>query len=377
MSLISYLTRIHFADGVVEEALAAELDELGIGRPLIVTDRGVAEAGLLERVEDAAPAAATAVLLDEGSITPSEAGAARVAELYRDGSCEGLIALGGGTIIDLAKIVALLVSHDGPLAVFAGGGGRLGLIRDVLPPIIAIPTTAGSGAEVVPGASVALENGQTLGLSSPHLLPKVTICDPTLTISLPPALTAGTGMDALTHCIETYIATAYNPPADGIALDGIARAARHLERAVQNGRDLTARREMMAAALNGALAVQKGLGGVHALSHALGGLEGYRLHHGTLNGVLLPYMLDFNAPAVGDRYAAIKRAMRLGRRTDLAEALFRLTARLGLPTSLGQLGVDRAALERAAPRAERDPANRTNPRRARRDDYLALMQGAL
>jgi 4-hydroxybutyrate dehydrogenase len=273
--------------------------------------------------------------------------------------------------------VALRVSHDGPLVAFAGGGGRLGLIRDVLPPIIAIPTTAGSGAEVVPGAAVVLENGQTLGLSSPHLLPKVTICDPTLTISLPPALTAGTGMDALTHGIETYIATAYNPPADGIALDGIARAARHLERAVQDGRDLTARREMMAAALNGALAVQKGLGGVHALSHALGGLEGYRLHHGTLNGVLLPYMLDFNAPAVGDRYAAIKRAMGLGRRIDLAEALFRLTGRLGLPTSLGQLGVDLAAIERAAPRAERDPANRTNPRRARREDYLALMQLAL
>ena len=377
MSLISYLTRIHFADDVVEEALAAELDELGIARPLIVTDKGVAEAGLLERVEDAVPAASTSVLFEGGSITPSEAGAARIAELYREGGCEGLIALGGGTIIDLVKVVALLVSHGRPLVAFAGGGGRLGLIRDVLPPIIAIPTTAGSGAEVVPGTGVALENGQMLGLSSPHLLPKVTICDPTLTISLPPALTAGTGMDALTHCIETYIATAYNPPADGIALDGVARAARHLERAVQHGRDLTARREMMAAALNGALAVQKGLGGVHALSHALGGLKGYRLHHGTLNGVLLPYMLEFNAPAVGDRYGAIKRAMGLGARTDLAQELFRLTGRLGLPTSLGQLGIDLAAVERAAPRAERDPANRTNPRRARRDDYLALMRAAL
>jgi 4-hydroxybutyrate dehydrogenase len=377
MSLISYLTRIHFADGVVEEALAAELDDLGVARPLIVTDQGVAEAGLLERIEGAVSAASTTVLFEEGSITPTEAGAARLAGLYRESGCDGLIALGGGTVIDLAKIVALLVSHDGPLVAFAGGGGRLGLIRDVLPPIIAIPTTAGSGAEVVPGTGVALESGQTLGLSSPHLLPKVTICDPTLTISLPPALTAGTGMDALTHCIETYIATAYNPPADGIALDGIARAARHLERAVQHGRDLTARREMMAAALNGALAVQKGLGGVHALSHALGGLEGYRLHHGTLNGVLLPYMLDFNAPAVGDRYAAIKRAMGLGSRTDLAEALFRLTGRLGLPTSLGELGLDLAAIARAAPRAERDPANRTNPRRARRDDYLALMRAAL
>ena len=377
MSLISYLTRIHFADDVVEEALAAELDELGIARPLIVTDQGVAEAGLLERVEDAVPAASTSLRFEEGSVAPSEAEAARITEVYRESGCEGLIALGGGTIIDLVKVVALVVSHGRPLVAFAGGGGRLGLIRDVLPPVIAIPTTAGSGAEVVPGTGVTLESGQMFGLSSPHLLPKVTICDPTLTISLPPALTAGTGMDALTHCIETYIATAYNPPADGIALDGIARAARHLERAVHHGRDLTARREMMAAALDGALAVQKGLGGVHALSHALGGLEGYRLHHGTLNGVLLPYILEFNAPAVGDRYSAIKRAMGLGPRADLAEELFRLTGRLGLPTSLGQLGIDLAAIERAAPRAERDPANRTNPRRARREDYLALMRAAL
>ncbi|HSA80160.1 MAG TPA: iron-containing alcohol dehydrogenase, partial [Geminicoccaceae bacterium] len=304
MSLISYLTRIHFADGVVEEALAAELDQLGIDRPLIVTDKGVAAAGLVERVKDALPASTTPVVSEGSPTKPSETGAATLAELYRECACDGLIALGGGTIIDLAKIVALLVSHHAPLGAFAAAGGRLGLIRDVLPPVIAIPTTAGSGAEVVGGTGVALANGQTLRLSSPYLIPKVAICDPTLTVSLPRALTAGTGMDALSHCIETFVATAYNPPADGIALDGIARAALYLERAVQDGRDLTARREMMAAALNGALALQKGLGGVHAISHALGALEGYELHHGTLNAVLLPYMLEYNAPAVGDRYAA-------------------------------------------------------------------------
>ena len=377
MSLISYLTRIHFADGVVEEALAAELGQLGIDRPLIVTDKGVAAAGLLERVEDALPAPMTPVVFEGSPTKPSEAVAVTLAELYQDRACDGLIALGGGTIIDLAKVVALLVSHHGPLGAFAAGGGRLGLIRDVLPPVIAIPTTAGSGAEAVGGTGVALANGQTLRLNSPYLIPKVAICDPTLTLSLPRALTAGTGMDALTHCIETFVATAYNPPADGIALDGIARAARYLERAVQDGRDLTARREMMAAALDGALALQKGLGGVHAISHALGALEGYQLHHGTLNAVLLPYMLDYNAPAVGDRYAAIQRAMGLRRRADLADGLLRLTRRLGLPTSLGELGIDLAAVERAAPQAEHDPASRTNPRRVRRDDYVALMRAAL
>jgi alcohol dehydrogenase class IV len=377
MSLISYLTRIHFADGVVEEALAAELDDLGIRRPLILADQKIAAAGVLERVEDALPAATTPVAFAATAARPSEAAAVDLAGLYRQSACDGLVALGGGTIIELAKVAALLASHDGPLGSFAVGGGRLGAIRDVLPPIIAIPTTAGSGAEAVQGARVALAGGQTLRLCSAHLIPKVAICDPTLTLGLPPDLTAGTGMDALSHCIETFVATAYNPPADGIALDGIARAARHLERAVEDGRDLTARREMMAAALDGALAVQKGLGGVHAISHALGALDGYRLHHGTLNAVLLPHLIEFNAPAVGERYAAIKHAMGLGPRADLADALRQLTLRLGLPASLGVLGIDLAALERAAPQAERDPANRTNPRRARRDDYLALMRAAL
>ncbi len=377
MSLITYVTRIHFADGIVEAALAAELDALGIGRPLIVTDRSAAEAGLLERVRDALPAAAMPVLFAQRPSRASEAAAVSLAELYRGDACDGLIALGSGTAIDLAKVVALLVSHDGPLGAFAAAGGRLGLIRDLLPPIIAISTTAGSGAEVIGTAGVVLEDGQMLALCSPHLIPKVAICDPTLTLGLPPALTAGTGMDALTHCIETFLATAYNPPADGIALDGIARAARHLERAVARGRDLAARREMMAAALNGALALQKGLGGVHAISHALGALEGRELHHGTLNAVLLPYMIEFNAPAVGDRYGAIKRAMGLGRRADLADQLHRLTGRLGVPGSLGALGLDLAALERAASQAERDPASRTNRRRARREDYLSVMRAAL
>jgi alcohol dehydrogenase class IV len=250
-------------------------------------------------------------------------------------------------------------------------------IRDVLPPLIAIPTTAGTGSEVGRGAIIVLEDGRKLGLISPYLIPKAAICDPTLTLGLPPRLTAGTGMDALTHCVETYIATAYNPPADGIAIDGLSRASANIERAVENGRDLDARREMMAAALNGALAFQKGLGGVHAISHALGGLPGYRLHHGTLNAVLLPHILDFNAPAVGHRYTALKRAMGLPEGADLSEAIVKLNARIGLPASLSEMGVDEAAIEKAAPLAEKDHTNGTNPRRAGADDYRRIMRAAL
>jgi alcohol dehydrogenase class IV len=190
-------------------------------------------------------------------------------------------------------------------------------------------------------------------------------------------LTAATGMDALTHCIETYIATAYNPPADGIALDGLRRAAVYIRRAVEKGSDLVARREMMAAAMNGALAFQKGLGGVHAMSHALGGLKGYHLHHGTLNAMLLPHVLDFNGPAVHHRYADLKQAMGLGPDDELSGAIKTLTEQLGLPDGLAAMGVDRNAIELAAPLAEKDHTHGTNPRRASVQDYRQLMQAAL
>lgn len=222
-----------------------------------------------------------------------------------------------------------------------------------------------------------LDDGRKVGLISPHLIPKVAICDPTLTLGLPPLLTAATGMDALTHCIETYIATAYNPPADGIAIDGLTRAALNLERAVADGSDLDARREMMAAAMNGALAFQKGLGGVHAISHALGGLAGYRLQHGMLNAVLLPHVLAFNAPAVGHRYPALQRAMGLPEGVDLLEEITKLSGRIGLPHRLSQMGVDARAVAQAAPLAEKDHTSGTNPRKAGAADYLRIMHAAL
>jgi alcohol dehydrogenase class IV len=254
--------------------------------------------------------------------------------------------------------------------------GGVARIRDVLPPLIAIPATAGTGSEVSCSAHLLGGNGRGINLVSPLLVPRVAICDPTLTVNQPSDVTAGTGMDALTHCIETYLSTAYNPPADGIALEGLKRAAAHIERAVENGSDLNARRELMAASINGALALQKGLGGVHAASHALGGLDGYDLSHGALNAVLLPHVLRFNAPAVSERYPALEHAMGLPAGTGLAEGIAGLAARIGLPRGLGKMGVDDAAIEAAAPRAESDHTNGSNPRRASATDYRAIMQAA-
>lgn len=377
MSLINYLTRIHFADGVLEPAIATEVAALGIGRPLLVTDAGMIEAGLLERLLDALPDSSEPTVFSQTPANPTEAACISATQVYRDNGCDGIIAFGGGSSIDLAKAAGLLASHAKPLACYAAIEGGTERIKPVMPPLIAIPTTAGTGSEVGRGAVIVLSDGRKLGILSPHLIPKVAICDPTLTLTLPPILTAGTGMDAVAHCIETYCATAYNPPADGIGIDGLRRAAANIEKATRNGRDLHARREMMAAAMNGALAFQKGLGGVHAISHALGGLPGYHLHHGTLNAVLLPHVLEFNAPAVAHRYADLKRAMELDPGADLAGEIARLNERLGLPATLSQMGVDGAAIEMAAPLAEKDHTNSTNPRRVTASDYLRIMQAAL
>ncbi|MEM8951964.1 MAG: iron-containing alcohol dehydrogenase [Pseudomonadota bacterium] len=377
MALINYLTRIHLADGVLEDALGAEAEALGAKRPFLVTDRGLVESGLVERALSALSPSLDVTIFTDTPSNPTEAAARQAAELYRNEACDSLIGFGGGSCIDLAKAVGILVTHNGPLADYAAIEGGVARIKDVLPPLIAIPTTAGTGSEVGRGTVIILDDGRKLGLLSPHLIPRVAICDPTLTLGLPPLLTAGTGMDALTHCIETYIATAYNPPADGIALDGLKRAAAHIERAVEKGTDLVARREMMAAAMNGALAFQKGLGGVHAMSHGLASVEGCDLHHGTLNAVLLPYVLDFNGPAVSHRYEDLALAMGLPANADLPNAVHRLNERLGLPARLGSMGVDEEAINIAAPLAEKDHTNGTNPRRATASDYQKLMQAAL
>lgn len=376
MSLIQYLTKIQFGPGVLEESLAGELAALGAKRVLIVTDRGVAAAGLLDRLRAAAPTAQAAPVFDETPENPTEAAVVAAADAFKAHGADAMIALGGGSPIDLAKAALLRASHDGPLGDFAAIHGGAAKIKP-LPPLIAIPTTAGTGSEVGRGAIITLEGGRKLGFLSPHFLPAAAIVDPTLTLGLPPHLTAGTGMDALTHCVETYLSKAVNPVADAIAIDGLRRCAGAIEKATADGGDLAARTEMVAAAMMGAMAFQKGLGAVHAISHAMGGLPGYRLHHGMLNAALLPAALRFNQPEVGDRYPALLQAMGLSGGADLPGEIAALTARLGLPTGLSQMGVDRAAIDKTAPLAKLDHTDATNPRPAQEADYLRMMEESL
>lgn len=372
MATINYLTTIQFDFGAVK-LLPAELERLGIRRPLLVTDKGVRAAGLLGRVIETL-GASPAVVYDETPPNPTEDAVLAATEVFREGDCDGVVALGGGSAIDLGKAVALLATHPAPLQQYAAVEGGAARITAKVAPLVAIPTTAGTGSEVGRGSVIVMGSGRKLGLLSPHLLPKVAICDPELTLGLPPMLTAATGMDALAHCIETFIASAVNPTADAIALDGLRRGIGHIERATRDGQDREARSNMMIAAFEGALAFQKGLGAVHALSHPLGAVPGISLHHGTLNAVLLPAVLRFNRPAIGAKYEQLAEAMGLAPGADPAEAIAALNVRLGLPAGLQAMGVSRDVLPGIAQAAMKDHCHATNPRAATAEDYLRMLE---
>ncbi|MCU0869754.1 MAG: iron-containing alcohol dehydrogenase [Burkholderiales bacterium] len=376
MATIQYLTTIQFDFGALR-LLAPEMARLGIGRPLIVTDRGIRASGLLDRLLAALPdGARDAPVFDATPPNPTEAAVHAGVAAWRDGGADGIVAIGGGSSLDLAKGVALMATHPGPLVQYAAVEGGVARIGAGVAPVIAIPTTAGTGSEVGRAAVLALEDGRKLGFLSPHLLPKVAICDPELTLGLPPGLTAATGMDAVAHCIETFLSPLVNPPAEAIALDGLARAIGHIERATRDGSDRQARWEMMMAAMEGAMAFQKGLGAVHALSHPLGGLHEVSLHHGTLNAVLLPPVLRFNAPHVGDKLRRLAVTLGLAPDADVAQAVEALNARLGLPAGLKSMGVPEGVLDAIAAAAPKDHCHNTNPVKPTVEEYRALLRAA-
>jgi 4-hydroxybutyrate dehydrogenase len=275
--------------------------------------------------------------------------------------------------MDLAKAVALAVTHEGDLINYTAGLGGVQKIGPVAP-LVAIPTTAGTGSEVSNGAVIIMKNGEKLILASKHLVPLTAICDPELTLGLPPFLTAATGMDAVTHCIEALLSPVINPPAEAVACDGIERAVRNgsLLRTFKDGGDIDARWEMMMAATEGAMAFTKGLGAVHSMSHACGADQRLRLHHGTLNAVILPTILDFNRDHVGNKFERLNKAMGLGKGDDPAEYIRRLNTDLGLPWNLSEMGVQASNIPSLASHAAKDVCTFTNPRPCSAADYEML-----
>ncbi len=374
MATINYLTQIEFEFGAV--ARAAEFAAvLGMKRPMLVTDPGLSAGPVMARVREVLQPLHP-VVFDRTPQNPDEAAVEAAVELYRERGCDGVIALGGGSSIDLGKGVALLATHAGPLEQYAVIGGGLPRITAKSAPLLAIPTTAGTGSEVGRAALITLRDGRKLGFISPYMIPKIALCDPELTLGLPPLLTAATGMDALTHCFETFLSPRINPPADAIALDGAVRAAKWIRAAVEDGGNREARWNMMMASLHGGLTFQKGLGAVHSMSHPLGGLRHPVLHHGTLNAVILPAVLRFNRPHAGQKCEALEHALAVAP-GGLPEFIEELNESIGLPPSLRAMGVTDDMIARMVEGALKDHSTATNPRPVSRPDFEELFRQAL
>lgn len=375
MDLINYLTSINFGVGAIS-SLKPSMDELRITKPLVISDHGIKAAGLLDHPQLSCVASAPTFL--DVPTNPTESAVKEALGVYRANGCDGVVAVGGGSPIDLAKGVALLATHDGELEQYAAILGGIPKITNAVGPLIAVPTTAGTGSEVGRAALITLDDGRKLGFISGYLIPRRAICDPELTLGLPPFLTAATGLDALSHCIETYLSPRYNPPAEAIAVDGFARIWEALPTAYADGSDIEARKELMMGALQGGLTFQKGLGAVHALSHALGGLKELKLHHGTLNAILMPPVLRVNAdnPVAAKKVARLQQVAGLGA-TPLADALDVLNATLGVPTKLSSLGVTRDVFHWTCERALADHSHQTNPKPLSHDDYATILESVM
>jgi 4-hydroxybutyrate dehydrogenase len=375
MPILTYLTTTHFDFGAIK-VLGRELKRLGVSRPLLVTDRGVRATGLADRVLGVLPEGGSVPVFDGTPGNPTEEATLRALAQYRAEGCDGVVCLGGGSSMDLGKAVALLAGSGEPLAQYDPLTGGRDRIRQVAP-VICIPTTAGTGSEVSVGFVIVLDDGRKVTFASPAIIPKVAICDPELTLGLPALLTAATGMDAITHCIEAVLTPNVNPPAEGVGLDGLYRGWRAIERAVSHGDDRDARWQMMMASTEGAMAFVKGLGAVHAMSHAVGRRHDLRAHHGTLNAVILPTVLRFNDGTSPERYARLRQAMGLDPGADLARAVEMRNAAIGLPGGLAAMGVTRDLIPDLVPHALADLAHLGNPRKASAEDYARMFESAL
>src|ERR671934_375169 len=376
-SVMSFPTRIVYGKGAIKE-LADELKRAGSSRPLLVTDKGILQAGLLRFVTPLLEQAGLkAQIFSEFEANPTDRDAIRGIEAYRAAGADGVLGVGGGASLDMAKAVALLVNHEPPLAQYDDAKGGDARITARVPPIVQVPTTAGTGSEV--GRSTVLVIGGTKTvIFSPYLMAKAAVLDPELTVGLPPFITAATGMDALTHNLEAYVAKGDHPLADAIAIDGLRRIGAHLKRAVQNGKDLEAREQMLLRSAFGAIAFQKGLGACHSLAHALTPVAG--THHGLANSLMLPAVTNFNRIVVEDRLA--NAAVALGadpkmstqeRAHACAQLVDDLRAVCGLPRKLSQAGVKREMIPRLVEKAVADACHQSNPRPCTPADFEHLI----
>jgi alcohol dehydrogenase class IV len=356
MVLIAGMPRTLLESGAVRQ-LGCELEQLGVQRPLLLTDAVLVACGILDRVLAALPAHFDRSVFDQIPENPTERGVEEALAMYRTMGCDAVVAIGGGSVIDSAKAVAMLAGHPGSLGEYYNQPQK---ITAAVAPLIVLPTTAGTGSEVTAGAGIhPSEDSRAEGIFSHHLVPKLALCDPDLTLSMPPGLTAGTGMDALSHCLEGYFSPAVNPLIDAVALDGMRRVACFIERAVRDGDDREARWQMMTAALAGGMSCAKGVGVAHALAMAF---SNYHLHHGAMVAVAMPAVVRFLEETLGSRMEAVRSALGLAPNGDVAGALEKLNERVGLPGNLRDLGYAGGDLEEIVAVMSTSVFNRGSPR---------------
>ena len=368
-STFSFPTTVLFGPGTVR-ALPERLAGLGVSKPLIVTDPGLLGTPAFRAVESVS--GGRWPVFSGVTPNPVEGDVERGAEAYRAGGCDSVIAVGGGSALDVGKVIRVRVAWpDVPLRNFSAPARPAPLA-----PCVTVPTTAGTGSEIG-RSSVIVVDGKKAVVFHPALLAKLAILDPELTVGLPPKLTAATGADALTHCVESYTSPEFHPMCDGIALEGLRLIADALPRAVKNGNDLDARGKMQVAAMMGGVAFQKDLGAAHSLSHPLSSLCG--LHHGTANALTLPVVMEFNAQRKPGLYARVGEAMGLKDRSDaqVIAAVRKLLADVGLPPGLAAHGVKPSQLDALADQAFADPCHKTNPVPVTRNDLRQLYQLAM
>ena len=359
----NYPTAIKFGAGRIKE-LAEVCRSQGILRPLLVTDSGLARAPITTAALDSLLAAGLgAALFSDLKPNPIEANLLHGLEAYRAGEHDGVVAFGGGSGLDMGKLIAFMSGQSRPVWDFEDiGDWWTRADADGIAPVIAVPTTAGTGSEVGRAGVITDQRTHTKRIIfHPKMMPKVVICDPALTVGMPAKITAGTGMDAFSHCLEAYCAPGFHPMADGIAVEGMRLVAKSLVRAVRTPDDLDARANMMAAALMGATAFQKGLGGMHALSHPVGAV--YDTHHGMTNATFMPYVLKFNRAAIDERITRLAAYLGLaspGFDSFLAFVL-KMREDIGVPHTLGELGVDDRQAGLIAEMAIADPSAAGNP----------------
>jgi 4-hydroxybutyrate dehydrogenase len=373
----SYPTRVLFGAGTAA-LTGEELSRLGVRRPLVVTDPGVLRAGLVDGVSQSLSAAGlTAAVFGDVEGNPTEANVESACRAYAEHGADAVVGVGGGSALDVGKLVAVRARVSLPweeLDDTRNGGIH---IPESLPPVMALPTTAGTGSEVGRAAVLTVAStGRKTVVFSPHMMARAAFLDPELTRSMPARTTAATGFDALTHCLEAYLARGDHPMADAIALGGLELVGRCLESAVRDGDDLNARGGMLKAAMMGAVAFQKGLGACHSLAHPLSSECG--LHHGLANAICLPAVVEYNASVVPERLARIAAALGGPQSASRCAELVRdLRARIGLPGGLREVGVTVEQLPRLADLALADGCHADNPRPCRREDLLSLYEASM